>query len=229
VTGPNPYAYHGEPPAAVPAALPARRRLSLVWALVGVVAAVGIGLGAGALAVPSDKSQPQAVSPEGTPSVRLLRIGAAPKSVGADQRIEDGRGRRGEWRIRRAMTNANSVAADLVDDALIAVHAVPGSPGPDLLVVANDADNPTVSQLLHSGQPDASNINFLLGLGATNAIAFAPDPLGGSLRCGPQPSLSATVCAWFDDSTFGYVVDYSAVPPKRVAHLTRRIRVATEH
>ena len=33
----------------------------------------------------------------------------------------------------------------------------------------------------------------------------------------------------FDASTFGYVVDYAADPPKQVAAVTVRMRSATEH
>lgn len=209
------------PPGSVPPPPPGRvRRLSLLWVVVGIVAAVGIGLGAGAIAVPSDDD----AQPAGT-----LRIGAAPSSIGRYHRIGGARGERLTARVRQAMTRSNPVSQELYGDALIAVYAFRRNRGPDLLVVANDVDNATVLRLLQTGDPDTRITEFMTGLHASGTQDYPAAPLSGPLRCGAQADLDATICAWFDDSTFGYIADYTDHPAARLADLTVRVRRATEH
>jgi hypothetical protein len=226
VTEPNPYAYHGDPPAAAaPKVLPARRRLSLVWALVGVVAAVGIGLGAGALAVPSDPSGPQAIPTNSAP-IGDRRVGV-PASFGAYERVRGAAGRSAIARVRAAMTTSDPRTAAFRRAAIGLYQRSPG--GPQLLFVGNDERNEAVVGMIHESAPSQGSLDFLAGTGATAIQEYPAGPLGGSLRCGGPGRSPYPSCAWIDNSSFGWVVDYGGSSPAELAGTTRKLRRAAEH
>jgi hypothetical protein len=199
--------------------------------LVGVVAAVGIGLGAGALAVPSDKSQPQSIVSGNTPPVGSSPIGnrrvGAPASFGAYKRVRDATGRQAVARVRAALSGSDPRAAAF-SHAAIALYRR-SSDSPEILFVANDVRNDAVISLIQEAAPSQDSLDFLAGTGATAIQQYRAGPLGGSLRCGGPGQTPYPACAWVDDSSLGWVVDYGGSAPAKLAALVRKLRRAAEH
>lgn len=130
-------------------------------------------------------------------------------------------------RVQDAVLRAASKGDQLFQNARVEVYGPATGAVPAVLFVGVSAsDSAKVAGLLH-GETDRAHTNEVMQA-FTDVNEFDPGPLGGSLRCGYAPAISAA-CAWADYSTLGVLFFYDGTSPNQAASTSVDFRAQAEH
>ncbi len=127
----------------------------------------------------------------------------------------------------RSISDRLGVATQWAAAPVLGAYGKTPTATPRLVLLGTDAAaNPAVIAKLRTSAGQQEIIDRVLA--GASLRSYPAGQSGGTLRCGASPvGAPATLCLWFDDSTFAVTVDLDATPEEAVAD-TLLVRGAVE-